>query len=129
MSDNDVANALRAVIYGDDMAQADEARCRVTDELSEPLGRLLLGNCLNTPGATLVAIAMLRDTLGYLEGRYARQLGHDKQARADAAAPAPKRQSADKPAAKRGRKPKGNGTPPEPAPSSLPFGPGPALEA
>ena len=93
------------------------------------LGHVLLGESLTQSGEVLTAITVLRDALEYLEGRYARQLGREKQARTDAAAPAPKRQSADKPAAKRGRKPKGNGPPPEPAPSSLPFGPGPALEA
>ena len=106
-----------------------EERHRAADDLCEPFGRLLLGDCVATPGGTLAAIEILRTALDYLEGRYARQLAQAKQARTDTAAPAPKRQSADKPAAKRGRKPKGNGPPPEPAPSSLPFGPGPALEA
>jgi hypothetical protein len=98
----------------------------LVEELHELLGHVLFGEFTESSTATLATIRALRAALGYLEGHYARQIGGQKQARADAAERATKR----KPGAKRGRPRKANGTPPpEPAPSSLPFGPGPAAEA
>jgi hypothetical protein len=103
-------------------AIADDYRAQ--DELCESMGRLLLGTSVTTPGGTLAVIRLLRDTLEYLESRYAKQVGQARQARETAAAPAGKPAPARSPTgAKRGRKPRANGaTTPAPAPAGLPFG-------
>jgi hypothetical protein len=88
------------------------------------LGDVLLGNTVASSGQTLATIAVLRDALEYLEGRYARQLGRERAAREEPPAPAkkPARKEAA-PGARRGRPAKRpNGAASEP--TGLPFAAG-----
>jgi len=117
MSDDETLAAVDAQVQ----AIADDYRAQ--DELCESMGRLLLGTSVATPGGTLAVIRLLRDTLEYLESRYARQIGDTKRVRESAADPVAKPTKA-----KRGRPRKANGTN-EPAPAGLPFGPGPGPAA
>jgi len=119
MSDDETLAAVDAQVQ----AIADDYRAQ--DELCESMGRLLLGTSVATPGGTLAVIRLLRDTLEYLESRYARQIGDTKRPREAVVERAAKPRKA-----KRGRPRKANGTN-EPAPAALPFGPGdgPAAEA
>jgi len=100
--------------------------------MRQTLGELLFGENVANFHGTRHTIDRLREALDYLEARYARQYADHKRTREAAAVRAANKKPASedaKPGARRGRKPKANGTVSAPAGAPLPFGPGPAAEA